>query len=167
MINEHQKNELIMYICGKLSKSNLDRPTINYLEKNPQIESIRKKIIDNLTYAEYYAGKGIVNLIIKPLEEIESSFNEINLIFPENIKNRIIKIGLINGVPMEYQYLSNSIRTDDVKGIIKHWKFFSNYVIMLENYFGSSNLTKGETMVLDRWKNEYNRLKSVIKNYIK
>ncbi len=163
-ISDAQREQLSYYVCGKISEKNLDE----YVRKNflqiQEIKEIRRDVVENLQYAEYYAGKGLVNLLIKPIEDIEKLLKRINLFIPPTLKNNIIKIGLINGIPMEYKYLSMALNANDNIGIQQHWKFFSNYILMLDSYFGNNALSKGEMMVLERWKGEYFKLKNFFEN---
>ena len=164
-IKEKEKEDLALYICGRLPKEKLNLAYITWLNQNPQVEEIRKNIIENIKYIEFYAGKGLVNLMIEPMEKSEKIFEDLKLAFPHNIKHKLLRIGLLNGVPRQHQSLIEAIAKRDINGINEHWKFFSNYVIMLKSHFNYPNLPKGEQMVLDKWLNEYVRLKEVVNKY--
>lgn len=163
-LDSQEKVKLIYYICGKLSKNQLDENILAYVDNNNSVNGLRSKVLENLKRSEYYAAKGHLNLIINPLEEIEKQLQENNLYFPNKIKNNLIKIGLLNGIPREFASLSDAIDQRREKEISKHWRLFGNYCMMLKTYFPEEDLSKGEKMVLDKWLNEYNRLKEIITN---
>jgi hypothetical protein len=158
------KIKLIYYICGRLTKNELNENITAYIDNNNALSSLRLKVLENLKRSEYYASKGHLNLIINPLEEIEKQLQENDLYFPNIIKNNLIKIGLLNGIPREFASLTDAIDQRKEKDISKHWRLFGNYCMMLKTYFPEEGLTKGEKMVLDKWLNEYDRLKEIIAN---
>jgi len=157
-----QKEMLIFYICGKLPFKKLDKDLKEWILETPEIEELRKKIIAHMEYAEFYASKGQVNLMNDPLTEIEKLLERNCLYFPEQIKNNLLIIGLMNGIPREYKNLIEAIEIRNVTGINKHWKLFSNYVDKLESMYKGQVIPKGTKMVLERWRNEYNRLLEII-----
>ena len=161
-LDGQDKVRLIYYICGKLSKNELNENITSYVDDNNALKGLRLKVLENLKRSEYYAAKGHLNLIINPLEEIEKRLEENDLYFPNKIKNNLIKIGLLNGIPREFASLSDAIEQRREKDIFKHWRLFGNYCMMLKTYFPEEDLSKGEKMVLDKWLNEYNRLKEII-----
>ncbi|MBD3230434.1 MAG: hypothetical protein GF329_19800 [Candidatus Lokiarchaeota archaeon] len=161
--NQKRKIELIYYVCGAHPKKDLKKEVKVWINNNPEIEKLRSDVIKDLRNAKTYAGKGIVHSMRVHLEEIENMLRNEDLIFPNKIKNEIIKIGLLNGVPREFKLLSDALDHDKKKEIFKHWKYFSSYVEMLKSYFYGPMLTKGENMVLNRWIGEYRRLKEIIK----
>ncbi len=157
-----QKEMLIYYICGKLPKKKLDKEVKEFINETPEIEALRAQIIEIMEYANAYAATGQVRLMETPLNDVERILENNGLYFPEKIKSELLKIGLLNGIPREYQQLTSAINDRNAFAITKHWKNFQDYVEQLARIFQVGNLDKGENMVLSRWIDEYNKLKEIL-----
>ncbi|MHA1309777.1 MAG: hypothetical protein ACTSQO_02515 [Candidatus Helarchaeota archaeon] len=159
---EKQKEKLIYYICGKLPKKKLDREIKDFILETPEIEALRAKILENMEYIEAYAATGQVKLLENPLSDVERLLSNNGLYFPEFLKVELLKVGLLNGIPREYQQLTEAMEKRDALALTKHWKIFQDYIEQLALIFQKGNLNEGEDMVLSRWIDEYNRLKEVL-----
>ena len=157
-----QKEMLTYYVCGKLPWGKLDKEVKSFIKDTPEIDDFKEKIIESLSYIELSAAKGQVNLMGAPLIEINTLLEQYGLSFPAELRDNLMKIGLMNGVPMEFQQLSEALENRNAMAIAKHWKFFSNYVNTLESLFTEEELTKGAKKVLERWRKEYEIMEEII-----
>ncbi|MHA1270017.1 MAG: hypothetical protein ACTSPY_09555 [Candidatus Helarchaeota archaeon] len=159
---EKDKEMLIYYVCGKLTRKDLNKAVKEFIAETPEIETLRAKIIESMEYVEAYAATGQVKLMETPLNDIERLLSNNGLYFPEFLKNELLKIALLNGIPREYQSLVDAMEERNALAVTKHWKNFQDYIKELAIIFRVGDLNEGEDMVLSRWIDEYNKLKDVL-----
>lgn len=159
---EKQKESLIYYLCGKLKRGKLDKEMKHFIKETPELEVLRAKIIEIVEYIEAYAATGQVQLMDQPLEDLDSLLSQNGLYVPDLFKNELVKIGLLNGIPREFQDLTEAMDQRNAIGIAKHWKTFQRYMERFAKIFQGGALDEGEKAVLGRWIDEYNKLKEVL-----
>ncbi|MBD3229780.1 MAG: hypothetical protein GF329_16480 [Candidatus Lokiarchaeota archaeon] len=159
---EEKKEKLIYYLCNKLPRKKLDKEIKNFIKETPELEVLRAKILESMEYIEAYAATGQVRLMEQPLKDIDNLLRNYGLYLPEFLKNELLKIGLLNGIPREFEELKLAMENRSGIGVAKHWKIFQTYIEQFSLIFKEGDLNEGEKMVLSRWIDEYNRLKEVI-----
>jgi hypothetical protein len=150
--------DIVYFLVGRISKDKLLVSHQRWLEKNPHMLEIRNNLIELMKAMNHYASRGFLSTMLEVLNKIDDILADINLFFPEDLEEYYIKIGLLNGIPMEYKHLRDAMKLQNSVAIQKRWKLFSNYIVMLKTQFEDTLLTEGEKAVLDRWVKEYNDL---------
>ena len=127
-MSEDLKDDLVFYICGRLPLEKLDTSYQNWVESNPDVLQLRNDVIKKVNDLGFHAGKGNVDQMLTVLGDIDNLLSQLNLQFPENLEDFYIKVGVLNGIPMQYKLLRDAMRINNSQGIQQHWKLFSNFI---------------------------------------
>lgn len=158
--------DIVYYLCGRISKDKLLLSHQRWLDKNPNIMEVRNKLMKLMEAMNHYSSRGFLSTMLEVMQKIDDLLTGMNLFFPADLEDFYIKIGLMNGIPMEYKRLRDALKIQDVVEIQNHWKLFSNYIVMLKSQYEDTTLTEGEKAVLDRWVQEYNDLLDRYPNFL-